>query len=243
MQIDGFLELARRRRSIRRFRPDPVSDDDVNKILEAARWAMSGANSQPWEFIVIKRKETISKMADIFLHYAKMQTLVEMTRVPEYRHPTGGKTPTDVLWRYAPLIIAVLGDMRVMQVSTISQRLYESHTFDQNLATAMFMIHLAAAALGLGAQWVSLDAPRQEALKQILEIPPEIRLFSLVPLGYPAHQPVGHRRELGELIHHEKYDMSKLRSQEAIQEFVKYLRRRDIERVDLLSYTGDKKEK
>jgi hypothetical protein len=37
--------------------------------------------------------------------------------------------------------------------------------------------------------------------------------------------------------------MSKLRSQEAIQEFVKYLRRRDIERVDLLSYTGDKKEK
>jgi nitroreductase len=137
----------------------------------------------------------------------------------------------------------VLGDMRVMQASTLSQRLYESHTFDHNMATAVFMIHLAAAASGLGAQWVSLDPPRQEALKDILEIPPEIKLFSLVPLGYPAHQPTGHRRELGELVHYEKYDMSKLRSQETIQEFVKYLRRRDIERVDLLSYTGDNKGK
>ncbi len=198
---------------------------------------MSGANSQPWEFIVIRNKETISRMADTFLHYAKMQSIVEMTRVPEFRHPTGGKTPTDVLWRYAPLIIAVLGDMRVMQISTISQRLYESHTFDQNMANTVLMIHLAAAALDLGAQWVSLDPPRQEALKPILGIPPEIRLFSLVPLGHPAHQPKGHRRELGELVHHEKYDLSRLRSQEAIQEFVKYLRQRDIERVDLLSYT------
>ena len=105
------------------------------------------------------------------------------------------------------------------------------------------LTHLAAAALGLGAQWVSLDPPRQEALKHILGIPPEIKLFSLVPLGYPAHQPTGHRRELGELVHYEKYDMSKLRSQETIQEFVKYLRRKDIERVDLLSYTGDNKGK
>jgi len=242
MEYDGFLELARRRRSVRRFRPDPVSEDDVNRILEAARWAMSGANSQPWEFIVIRQRETINKLADRFLHYSKMQSLVEMTRLPEFRHPTGGKMPTDVLWRYAPLIIAVLGDMRLMQVSTIFQRLYESHTFDQNMANSVFMIHLAAASLGLGAQWISLDSPRQEAIKPILGIPPEIKLFSLVPLGYPAHEPKGHRRELSEMVYLEKYDLSRLRSQEAIQEFVKNLRHKDLWRVELMSYTGEKKE-
>jgi len=69
---------------------------------------------------VFRNKETVNKMADVFLHYAKMQSAVEMTRVVEYRHPTGGRQPTDVLWRYAPVIIAVLADMRTMQASTIS---------------------------------------------------------------------------------------------------------------------------
>lgn len=240
MQIKEFLELARNRRSIRRFKPDPVPDDYVNNILEAARWAMSGANSQPWEFIVIRNKETIGKMADAFLHYGKMQTMVEMTRVSEFRHPTGGKQTTDVLWRYAPLIIAVLGDMRTMQASTVAQRIWESHTFDHDMANAVLMMHLAAAASGLGAQWVSLDPPRQEAIKYILGIPPEIKLFCLVPAGFPAHQPAGHRRELSEMVHYEKYDMSKLRSQQAIQDFIKYLRRKDVEKINLLSYTGKK---
>ena len=68
MQIDEFLELARTRRSVNKFKPDPVPDEYINKIIEAARWAMSGANSQPWEFIIIRDKETKDKLADIFLH-------------------------------------------------------------------------------------------------------------------------------------------------------------------------------
>ena len=54
MNIDAFLELAKTRRSIRRFKSDPVPDELILKILEAARWAQSGGNSQPWEFIVIR---------------------------------------------------------------------------------------------------------------------------------------------------------------------------------------------
>ncbi|MBI4332574.1 MAG: nitroreductase family protein, partial [Chloroflexi bacterium] len=53
MEIDEFLSIVRRRRSCRKFRPDPIPDEWVEKILEAGRWAMSGANGQPWEFIVI----------------------------------------------------------------------------------------------------------------------------------------------------------------------------------------------
>jgi len=70
MQIDEFLDLARKRRSIRRLKPEPVPDEYVNKILEAARWAMSGANAQPWEFIVITESSTLKKIAE-YAEYGK----------------------------------------------------------------------------------------------------------------------------------------------------------------------------
>lgn len=57
MNYESFLELVKKRRSIRRFKPDPIPDEYVNRIIEAARWAPSGFNSQPWEFVVIKDKK------------------------------------------------------------------------------------------------------------------------------------------------------------------------------------------
>ena len=56
MDYESLLELIKKRRSIRGFKPDPIPDKYVDKIIEAARWAPSGANSQPWEFIVIKKQ-------------------------------------------------------------------------------------------------------------------------------------------------------------------------------------------
>ena len=51
---DHLYDILAKRMSIRRLKPDPIPDDYVHKILEAGRWAMSGANSQPWEFVVVK---------------------------------------------------------------------------------------------------------------------------------------------------------------------------------------------
>src|ERR1700687_2799846 len=51
---DTLLELVRNRVSVRKLKPDPIPDDYVDKILEIGRWAMSGANGQPWEFVVVK---------------------------------------------------------------------------------------------------------------------------------------------------------------------------------------------
>ncbi len=65
MNYDAFLELVKKRRSIRRFKPDSVPDEYIEKIIEAARWAPSGANSQPWEFVVIKDQETKDKIVDL----------------------------------------------------------------------------------------------------------------------------------------------------------------------------------
>lgn len=234
MQINDFLDLARKRRSTRIFEPAPVPDEYIDKILEAARWAMSGANAQPWEFIVIKDQETKKKLAEAYLWYDEAKLKVELTRLPEYSHPQFSRTnqtavPHSVLWSHAPVIIAVLGDPRTLQASTMTVRYFDEHTFTNNLANATHMIHLAAAALGLGAQWITIIQPLGEMMKPILGIPPVLRLFTLVPIGYPAQQPTPYRRELNEIVHYEKYDMSKFRSQDDIQEFIKYLRRRHAE--------------
>ena len=80
MQIDEFLELARRRRNIRKFKPDPISDECVEKMIDAARWAQSGANAQPWEFIVIKDKKTKDKIVRLYQEYHQQVWNVERTR-------------------------------------------------------------------------------------------------------------------------------------------------------------------
>jgi nitroreductase len=230
MQIDGFLELARKRRSIRQFKADPVSDECINQILEAARWAMSGGNGQTWQYLVIKKKETKEKLAEIYSHYREISLAVELTRLEEYRQPAfrapdGGDAAETTrsrftVWSGAPVVIAVLGDRRLMQASTLAARLFEMHTFDQNLTCTAYAIHLAAASQGLGAQWLSLLPPVAEAMKTALGVPLELTLFNLNPVGYPAVEPGSHRRELGDLVHQEHYDMAKFMSNDDIREFI-----------------------
>jgi nitroreductase len=65
MDYESLLDLVKKRRSIRRFKPDPVADGDIEKILEVARWAPSGFNMQPWEFVVVKKAELRKHIVDI----------------------------------------------------------------------------------------------------------------------------------------------------------------------------------
>ncbi len=234
MEIDNFLDLTRKRRSIRKFKSDPVPDAYIEKILEAARWAMSGGNGQPWQFIVITKKEIKEELARIFSHYREITLAVELTRLEEYRQPAfrglsagdaaGEARSRFTVWREAPVIIAVLGDRRMMQGSTLAARLYEQHTFDHNLAIVTYSIHLAAAALGLGAQWLTLLPPIEESMKQLLGIPAELTLFNLNPMGYRATEPVPYRRELSELVHKEAYDMTKFMSIDDVQKYILHQR-------------------
>ena len=68
----SILEIIKERRSTRRFKLDPVSEEDIMAVLEAAHWAPSGENFQPWRFIVIKNKEMMEKIVEL-LPYKKYQ--------------------------------------------------------------------------------------------------------------------------------------------------------------------------
>ncbi len=65
---DIILDIIKRRRSIRRFDGRKIPEKEMEQILEAARWAPSGANVQPWRFILVTKKETLGSMAEL-CHY------------------------------------------------------------------------------------------------------------------------------------------------------------------------------
>ena len=65
---DLLYDIIRRRASVRKLKPDPIPEEYIQKILEAGRWAMSGANSQPWEYIVVKDPKV---KRNSYHHYAQ----------------------------------------------------------------------------------------------------------------------------------------------------------------------------
>src|SRR5271167_4782660 len=107
--IDTFLEVLQARRSIRTgfLKDRPVSDELIEKILEAARWAPSAGNSQPWEFLVIRDVETREKIVD--LYKSQMRDKLEIENVTR-----GQRSFVDsgIDFRHAPVQILVLGDPR-----------------------------------------------------------------------------------------------------------------------------------
>ncbi|MBI2832080.1 MAG: nitroreductase family protein [Chloroflexi bacterium] len=232
MQIDEFLSLVKSRRSCRKFKPDLIPDESIKKVIEAARWAMSGANGQPWEFIIVKDKQTIHKIAELDRD-AKMETYyMELTRVSELRHPSQRHPPDISGFKDAPVLIVVVGDRRTFQASVLSSNFLAGEagagaTYVQGLANATFSLCLAAAALGLGSQWVSVTSALEQPLKRLLDVPDVLGIRTIVPLGYPASEPKpSYRREFDEIVHYERYDRNKYRSGKDIVEFIKRLRER-----------------
>jgi nitroreductase len=219
MKIDDLRTLVERRRSIRGYDESrQVSDAMVKTILDCARWAPSGGNGQPWEFIVVMDKQTRHKIADIYL-----KQLIDKREMDMAVRGTAKMTGDG--FRHAPVHIVVLGDPRVKEAYPIRTKLEkaESH-FITGLANATLLIHLAAASLGLASQYVSdANSPYMETmLKALLGIPEPLRIYHLVPIGY-AKGPVAAppRRMLEEIVHYEKYDMAKYRDEGGITGFVK----------------------
>jgi len=230
LNVDEFLGLVRTRRSIRRFKADPVDPDLLGKILEAGRWAMSGANGQPWEFVVVQDAAARAKIVDSWLEPNQEAYVIEQMRVPELRHHHLRSPLTAPSFRDAPVIIAVAGDRRAYQATVLGANYLVAEgaadaIYLKNMANATQMLHLAAAAAGLGSEWVSVNRPWGEAIKHILNIPDILEVQTLAIIGYPAYHPQpSYRRPLADIVHYDKYDHSKFRSGEDINRYLASLR-------------------
>jgi nitroreductase len=189
----------------------------VSLILDCARWAPSGGNGQPWEFIVVRNKETRHRIADYYLK--QLEPKREMDQAVR-----GSAKMTGDGFRRAPVHIVIVGDPRVKESYPIRTKLEkaESH-FITGLANATLLIHLAATSLGLASQYVSdANSPYMETmLKVLLKIPEPLRIYHLVPIGYAKSQvEAPPRRSLEEITHYEKYDMSNFRDDQGMTRFI-----------------------
>jgi len=173
--MDVF-EAIRTRRSVRRFRGDPVPDEALRLILEAATWAPSAGNLQPWELIVVRDEEVKLKLARAALHQ---------------------------MWiAEAPIVIVACANERRSQLGygERGRRLY----CICDVSAAIQNMLLAAHALGLGSCWVG--AFHDDEVSEILGLPPGVRPIAILPIGYPAESPSPPpRRSLREVVHVDRY--------------------------------------
>ena len=216
----AFIDLVKRRTSHRGgYRRDlDVPEEHIQFILEAARWAPSAGNSQPWEFIVIRDAST--RKAIIDLAKKQLKEKIEMEWVTRRTRRVG----SDSGFIHAPVFIIVLGDPRTIEAYPVRTRLdkWQSHYYS-SLANAVLTIVLAATAVGLGSQWLSdVASPYfMTMLKAMLGIPDPLQVYHLIPLGYVSrHLRPNARRSLAEQVHYEHYDMARFRTDAQVREFL-----------------------
>ncbi len=216
MEYQDLLELARDRRSCRRFRDDPVPTEVIDKILDIARYSPSAANSQPWEFVVVE---------DFTMKRAISKEIVSVYKEAKERDTTFNfKAAVQSQLFRAPVLIVVCGDRRLMQAYPTLLRGRE--LLRQSLAICAYSIQLAAASFGLATAWATVHwGPPETAVKRLLAIPESFTVDHIIPLGYPdvtkekrtraltqVRERAPFRRELREVVHHRGYDITKYRS-------------------------------
>ena len=239
MQYDEFLDLVRSRRTIRAIKPDPVPDDVVEKLLEAARWAPTGFNMQPVEFLVVKddhlRRE-INRILDDYNDadfFAMEATREEWQGSPWVKDAHGA-------WRrrLTPVDILILGDTRrkvgLPMAARYARQKGES-IFESSLSNAFLYMLLAAHTLGLAAQPASaVKYPKVQGLvKHLLNLPDFIYVYDLVQVGYPVE---GGRlspkstRDLADLVHFERAADDEFISDEELRDQIRALRAGNVTR-------------
>lgn len=156
-----MLEPIKQRRSVRQYKPDPVSDEDLQTIVEAAFSAPSANNQRPWHLVVVKdaaKREALSKIHQWAAFCAQ-----------------------------APVVMVACGDEKLAE-----------HWWVEDCSAATENAMIQAAALGLGTCWIGIrgggarDMSREDAVRQLFDIPSHIRVLCIFTVGYPAHDGTNH---------------------------------------------------
>ena len=195
--MTDFFEIALRQRACRDFSDEPVPDDDIERILQAATHAPSAENTQPWVFVVVRDDSTRAQLAELTQRVwnagAREQAMARLD----------AKLAADVDGGIerglggAPVIVVIAADT----TSGVHPKAVASSIFPavQNLL-------LAAAALGYGSALTTLTAAAGDELRAIVDLPADITPMAVVPLGRPARA-LGRprRRPVAESTHRDQY--------------------------------------
>ena len=239
-RYEALMDVVRNRLTTRAFRPDvPVPREHMEMVLEAARHAPSGANAQPWHYIVITDEGVKQQIADYFVAEATNRAKLKMKfPTPDYR---GLAT--------APGVIVVASDFRWVKAFPVLKdddselnRMYRENAeriLLQSVAAATMSAHLAASALGYCVWWVTAigQEAAQRELKPLLGIPEELSVLDIIVFGPPAKKPYKRwRKTLADIVNWNRFDPAHAMSGEEIEDWIATRRHRvmfkDASKVD-----------
>ncbi len=222
-RYESLLDVLQRRASARRFsNAHPVTEEDYLLILEAARLSPSGANTQPWQFIVITAPAIRQAIAD------------ELVREQKQRGSSG------IDYRAietAPGMIVVVADFRLswafpglMAGTELDQRFHANaeRVILQSIASATMAAHLAASALGFQTWWISVlgQEDTQATMHRLLGVPPDLTIIDIMAFGHAAG-PVTRRwkKTVADISSWNQFDMANFRSVAQIDSWMADVRR------------------
>ena len=194
-QESDIWYVLQNRRSVRKFRADTIPNNDILKILDAAKMAPTSGNQQPWKFLVIRNKEKIIQMKEACIRRA-------LDRYDKKEHKSGSRDQFEKqarsnfdLYYSAPVYIIILTD---------NNSTYPDYNhWDGPLAAENLM--LAARALGYGTVFIT-DAIPEEVTKEVFNIPDRYNRVCITPLGVPVEWPKSpEKKKLGDFILYDKF--------------------------------------
>ncbi len=173
-----LLEHIKTRRTVRKYKKDPIPEGDLQKVLEAARWAPSWANFQSWEYVVVKDPTIKAKLAEAFV---KGNPIIP------------GLTE-------APVVLVACSALHKSGYFKGKAATDKGDWFMFDVALSLENLILEAHSLGLGTGIVgAFDAKK---VSEILGMPETMAVVAITPLGYPEQIPAAPpRKEIKEFVH------------------------------------------
>ena len=186
-------------RALRRFKPDPVPDDVITKVLDAAIRAPSGSNQQSWLFVVIKDSAQRKRIGDIYRKGGQILfKLYESRTKPEHM----SQETYDRILKSASYLVEHMADAPVLLLACLRQDAPAAPppNLTPEMASAMRAmgrmagssiypavqnVILACRAFGLGTVLTTIHAFFEDEVKEVLGLPKDVSTFALMPIGYP----------------------------------------------------------
>jgi nitroreductase len=232
-RAEALVDVARERRSVRSFEPGRrIPRPALELICEAGRWAPSGANSQPWELVVVDEPERLAEVAKVFADQADRIN----------RYCKGFPHVHKKHWVHeAAAIILLFADPRWEDAYPKALTAEDDADYVDN-RTNIFLVsvgaagqnmHLAAAALGLSTAWLSGggEPTTAAALRELLGAPEPLVPYATIPIGWPHRRSEDRwRRPADEVIHWNSCDADRVRDEADIERYIRSERRDSIYR-------------
>ena len=214
MDTESLLQIIEHRRSARIYKRGKVSDAQLETILEAARWAPSGANTQPWEFVITRDRKKMKRVREIYANEWRRRKMEDPVHYKGIKKDYVGDVS---------VLVLVCGDPRTKLVYlTTRQPSDREKLFQASIANAVQQMMLAAASMNLGTVWVSVREEVELELRELFKVPNDLRLLWVVPIGHARSWPKAkRRRSVSSFTHYETYDNNKLRRESDIRAWPK----------------------